>query len=109
MNTKKFFRGMTDEEIIMLLCSDTAANIAKKLGCSRAIVQKCREKYGVIGYCGETICWHCKKACCGCSWSKRFVPVKGWTATETVIIGGRDGSERIKSYRVIRCPEFERG
>lgn len=55
----------------------------------------------------ETLCWRCAKSVnMGCSWSKSFLPVDGWTAEENHIrrngIGGKD-------YRVIECPEFERG
>ena len=45
----------------------------------------------------ETLCWGCAKACGGgCSWSKDFVPVKGWDAKETR-----------KGYLVTSCPQFE--
>lgn len=106
---RKYFEGMTEEEIIEYLTSDTIRGLAKKLGCSNDTVYHLRSQYKVQVYHKDTLCWGCKKACCGCSWSKRFVPVKGWTATETVIIGGKNGNEEIKSYRVIRCPEFEEG
>lgn len=51
-------------------------------------------------------CCNCKKFAGGCSWSRRFEPVKGWTAVPTVINhgGNFDGS-----YMIIHCPEFERG
>lgn len=47
-----------------------------------------------------TICWHCAKACGGCSWSDGLKPVNGWTVTETHIncIG--------QGYIVIKCPEY---
>lgn len=50
----------------------------------------------------STICWDCKKAIGGCSWSNYFIPVKGWTAKPTTKTGG------IASYLVIDCPSFER-
>lgn len=46
------------------------------------------------------LCWGCAKACGGCSWSKRFEPVPGWTAVPTLLCG------RIPSYRITECPEF---
>lgn len=46
------------------------------------------------------LCWGCAKACGGCSWSKRFEPVPGWTAVPTLLC------ERIPSYRITECPEF---
>jgi hypothetical protein len=46
------------------------------------------------------LCWGCAKSCGGCSWSKRFEPVPGWTAVPTLLCG------RIPSYRITECPEF---
>ena len=46
------------------------------------------------------LCWGCAKACGGCSWSKRFEPVPGWTAVPPLLCG------RIPSYRITECPEF---
>lgn len=53
----------------------------------------------------STLCWDCKNAVAGCSWSKSFIPVVGWEAEKTVIheyalIGG------MQSYKVNKCPEF---
>lgn len=43
------------------------------------------------------LCWDCRKASTnGCSWSRKLVPVEGWTATP---------SER-GSYAITECPEF---
>lgn len=41
------------------------------------------------------LCWNCQKAVCGCSWSRNFAPVPGWTATKTEF-----------SYHIKECPEF---
>lgn len=59
------------------------------------------------------ICFDCKKACGGCSWSAadpvtdeiRFEPVKGWTAEKTAQLINRTWKE---TYRVKACPLFER-
>lgn len=48
-------------------------------------------------------CWTCKNACGGCSWSRAFKPVKGWTAEKTFIPSNGDYAE---SYRIISCPEY---
>ena len=49
----------------------------------------------------STICWKCKKASGGCSWSRDFVPVDGWDAKEKTM-------QRIGlTYLVKYCPEFE--
>ena len=52
----------------------------------------------------NTICWNCKKAIGGCTWSDFFKPVKGWTAEQT----RPAGSKPYTSYIVEKCPEFER-
>ena len=55
----------------------------------------------------QNICWYCKNAVpsiktgAGCSWSRKFEPVEGWTATKTVV------NESDVSYHVVGCPEFE--
>lgn len=65
----------------------------------------------------ETLCWSCKNAVPnleqtrGCSWSREFVPVKGWDAIETTVGVTRfaDGSRyytREPNYLIIKCPEF---
>lgn len=51
-------------------------------------------------------CWTCKNACGGCSWSREFKPVNGWTAEKSVIPGNRELSE---TYKIISCPEYVRG
>lgn len=66
----------------------------------------------------DTLCWSCKNACGGCSWSEvdkstnklRFQPVEGWTADETKVRIGCAQSGRYKtSYLVRACPLFEEG
>lgn len=49
------------------------------------------------------ICFRCQKAICGCSWSREFVPVDGWTAEPVILKGfGKD----VPSYHITACPEF---
>jgi len=105
---KRCFSGLTDEEIIKLICSDTATVLAQKYGCTPQTIYNYRHKYNVYRS-SETLCWDCKNACCGCSWSIKFEPVAGWIATATEILGGRDNDEVISSYHVIKCPMFEEG
>jgi hypothetical protein len=60
--------------------------------------------------CGANICFKCKNACGGCSWSEidpntkhpRFKPVKGWTAKKTK-------SGDLATYKITACPKFEEG
>lgn len=61
----------------------------------------------------STICWDCKKAIKGCSWSKSFVPVRGWDATKTMLFASSGRREKkkfrhVESYIVSSCPEFVR-
>lgn len=56
---------------------------------------------------GETLCWSCRRAYSGCSWSARGVPVKGWTAEPQYIANSDYGTKNVvKSYFVERCPEY---
>ena len=42
---------------------------------------------------------------CGCSWSKEFIPVKGWTAEKDV--KEANSPKPIETWKVIDCPEYE--
>ena len=63
------------------------------------------------------ICFGCKRACGGCSWSEvdaqtgkiRFEPVPGWTATKLVKhIDYFKGYHRVmETYHITACPLFE--
>lgn len=52
--------------------------------------------------------WSCKNTNGNvCSWfSKKSEPVEGWTAKPTII---RNNEEIVRSYRVIKCPNYEQG
>ena len=52
----------------------------------------------------ETLCWECKNACGGCSWSKAFKPVEGWDADKTTV--KCENGTTYGSYHVKSCPEF---
>ena len=52
------------------------------------------------------LCWRCKNACGGCSWSRCFQPVEGWDATSTIV---KDSEGDIHSYEIHKCPEFIEG
>lgn len=53
------------------------------------------------------LCWTCRKACGGCSWSARFQPVPGWTAQHVEAITYH-GSQQVRSesYDITACPEY---
>ncbi len=52
----------------------------------------------------KTLCWGCKKALGGCSWSKRKgKPVEGWDAEPTIV---KDEMGDFESYLVKSCPEY---
>ena len=48
----------------------------------------------------DQICWRCKNSCGGCSWSREFIPVSGWTAVRTF-------KDRSWTYCITGCPEFK--
>ncbi len=54
----------------------------------------------------ETLCWTCKNAVLGCSWSKNFTPVEGWEAVPTKVRGNLELDEWLDSYLVISCPKY---
>ena len=55
----------------------------------------------------STLCWDCEKAGGGCSWSKSFTPVEGWTAIPTKVRSDSLSIRHIDSFDVYECPEFE--
>ena len=49
-----------------------------------------------------SLCWECGNATrSGCSWSRSFIPVDGWTAEPAKKVN--------ESYAVRKCPEFVEG
>lgn len=58
------------------------------------------------------LCLDCRNAVpCeahGCSWSRYFLPVAGWTASPTVYLSYVSRGKRtlIRSFAVRRCPQF---
>ncbi len=71
----------------------------------------CRRKHQGVGKPpkrrgNETLCWTCKNACAGCSWSRSFTPVGGWEAKKIKIRGNLYTGEMLDSYIVKACPEY---
>ena len=52
----------------------------------------------------EQLCWNCKRATGGCSWSASGEPVENWIAEPTVVM---DVEGEIASYKIMGCPLFE--
>ena len=54
----------------------------------------------------DQLCWTCKNTNgYKCSWfSEEAKPVEGWVAKPTVIIYG---GEKIHSYRISKCPQYD--
>ena len=54
----------------------------------------------------DQLCWDCIHAVPdgkhGCSWSRSFKPVEGWTATESI-------KADFDTYKVSKCPKFKEG
>ena len=53
---------------------------------------------------GYQLCFSCKNACGGCSWSRCGEPVDGWVATPTIIL---QNAEEKNSYSISECPQYE--
>lgn len=66
--------------------------------------EKCK-KQNRIGKI-EQLCWTCRNCIGGCSWSREFIPVKGWDA-ELDTHSNLDRSDAV-TYRIFDCPEYER-
>ena len=49
----------------------------------------------------EQICWTCKNACGGCSWSRNLTPVEGWKAEKTIRSAGIVPTERFSFLNAI--------
>lgn len=56
-----------------------------------------------------TLCWRCRhavpSASTGCSWSRRFVPIEGWTAEKHQ---QKQSGSVYETYCVISCPLFQK-
>jgi hypothetical protein len=57
------------------------------------------------------ICFDCDKACGGCSWSRNFEPVPGWTAEKIMLnVGAVKNQKRfLQTYHITACPEYVGG
>ena len=55
----------------------------------------------------EQLCWSCSKACGGsdCPWANKLQPVEGWVATKKIT---KDAGKIIESYRITKCPLYEK-
>jgi hypothetical protein len=113
---EKMQKLWTDEEskkLIRLRKKGTSCSkIAKKLGRSKSSVEhklysishpKSTTKR-VCTHKHDTLCWNCQNACCGCSWSREFLPVAGWKAEPSILTSITHRS--ITSYDVISCPQY---
>ena len=67
--------------------------------CKKIDTQKRRDE-------NAQLCWRCKNACGGCSWSRSFIPVKGWTAEHFVV---KDSEGDFDSFKITKCPKFIKG
>lgn len=100
-------------------CGSSQIHLAIQRGgtCHGHYVRKGRERTRGNKKTQTNICFDCKKACGGCSWSElnpdtgkpRFEPVPGWTAEKTVLRTGTDmhGVQKIETYAISACPLFE--
>lgn len=59
----------------------------------------------------DTLCWSCRRAAGGCSWSRSLRPVEGWLASYRPVlmpasIGGKRRYVPQESYIVRWCPQY---
>lgn len=60
-----------------------------------------------VKYMGkEQLCWSCKKAAGGCSWSDSLRPVKGWVADAVEYKSQETGSKE-RTWAIHSCPKYE--
>lgn len=111
--------------------ADSAAKLAKMSGVTECNVRVTARSSELGGKCRfrriykdkkrkngpsenqNELCWNCKNACGGCSWSEydpvkggvRFEPVPGWVA-EPVLIKV-EKNKHLESYHITYCPRFE--
>ena len=51
-----------------------------------------------------SICWDCARACGGCPWSDKLVPIRGWKAIKI----NPSATKPYTTYLVQECPGFKR-
>lgn len=55
----------------------------------------------------NSLCWLCRNAYSGCSWSRYSLPVPGWTAVRNDLSYYNGKLHTVsKSYAVLDCPQF---
>ena len=97
-----YSQGLTDKEI------------ALDMHVAHCTVQSWRKKYGLRSNVpahsnrkqSRTLCWDCRNALWGCSWSKHFIPVEGWDATPHMLYAWDRQHDQVQSYEVHRCPQY---
>lgn len=97
-----YSQGLTDKEI------------ALDMHVAHCTVQSWRKKYGLRSNVpahsnreqSRTLCWDCRNAVFGCSWSKHFIPVEGWDATPHMLYARDKAHGGVQSYEVHRCPQY---
>lgn len=92
MNTRTLYKQLEAGGTI----DASIANVKRRSGPRSVNVKRCGNRV-------PSICWDCAKACGGCSWSKDYVPVQGWTATQKNMYYDK---REIESYIVHECPMF---
>lgn len=110
INPYRLWTEEDDEKLRELAqTSMTSAQIAKKLGRSKAAVNVRKNVLGLSERPqGETLCWRCQHSTGKnmCSWAQRFVPVQGWDAQPTLLASSQGKMQ--DSFHVRKCPQFEK-
>lgn len=91
-----FQKSRTVRKIVCKYCGAKFVSATNKKYCS----SECRKLDTVVVNPNESLCWTCQNFAGGCSWSRFFIPIKGWEAKPT-----KNGLIK-QSYIVKKCPEY---
>lgn len=85
------------------VCKICGENFLTRKATKQFCSQRCRVISKRKGSDPGQICWECKNAKCGCSWTKNLIPVRGWDAEATI---NPDKEGAFRTYKINKCPEF---
>lgn len=110
MNRKKHFSKAQEIELINYVKKYGIYKTCEKYGISYPLVRRVLNDNGVsieVHSKNCNLCMYCKRSArfieFPCSWAHKFIPVKGWKATE---VSYKDGLDIIHTYSITDCPLY---
>ena len=94
----------TTKRTLQKYCSRECGSIANLKNFHKRYAEKKNGKSTRPAKTNDQLCWTCKNACGGCSWSSEFKPVEDWTAKKTKLRLTR--GEHTQSFEITECPEY---